>query len=563
MKSKSNNLMLTALVVSSVSLLLGGCSTLQKTANMMGLGGLFAANVETNPQITAKEIRDHVAVLASDAYGGRLPGTQGEALTVDYLQRQFQVAGLAPGNPNGSYTQDVPLVGLTSDADVGISVAGQPLPVRLQKDVVVVSQRLDPRTLLRRVPLVFVGYGVQAPEYNWDDYAGLDVAGKIIVMLVNDPQVEGADNRLDPAYFRGRAMTYYGRWTYKYEIASKLGAAGALVIHNTELAGYPWEVVSGSWGTENFTLDLGDGNKQRVAAEGWLHEDAARELFKRAGYSYELLRRQAAKPGFRGFELPAEASMLIRNTVRNVASKNVVAAVPGTDPKLRDEWVIYSAHWDHLGTNPALTGDQIYNGALDNASGVAGMLEIAQAFAAKPARRSTLFLAVTAEEQGLLGARWYATHPLYPPQATVANINLDGLNIWGPTEDVVVTGMGQSTLEDVLSVQAQAQGRKLRPEASPEKGYYFRSDHFEFAKVGIPALYADSGITPVGGTVAEGKAQRADYVAHRYHKVDDELTDDWNLIGAVQDMELMFAVGQIVANSPTRPSWKPGSEFSR
>lgn len=547
----------------ALSSLLAGCSTLQQTASWVGLGGLFDDKPAANPAITAEELRNHVAVLASDAYGGRLPGTQGETLTVRYLEDQFRQAGLRPGNPDGSYTQDVPLVGLTSDADVGITVAGQPLPVKLQEDVVVVSQRLDARILLRGVPLVFVGHGVQAPEHDWDDYAGLDVKGKILVMLVNDPQVQGADERLDPAYFRGRAMTYYGRWTYKYEIASKLGAAGALVIHNTDLAGYPWEVVSGSWGTENFTLDRGDGNKDRVAVEGWLHENTARELLRLSGYDYETLRRQASKPGFRGFELPAESSMMVRNRVRQVASQNVLAAVPGTDPALRDEWLIYTAHWDHLGTNPALSGDQIYNGALDNASGVAALIELAQAFAVRPARRSTLFLAVTAEEQGLLGARWYAENPVYPAAASVANINMDGLNIWGPTEDVVVTGMGQSTLEDVLDQAARQQGRVLRPESSPEKGYYFRSDHFELAKVGIPALYADSGITPVGGTVDDGMAQRADYVAHRYHKVDDELTDDWNLEGAVLDVEMMFSVGQAVANSATRPTWKPGSEFSR
>jgi len=547
----------------AISAVLASCATLEQTASWVGLGGLFDGDSQVNPAITAEELRNHVAILASDAYGGRLPGTQGETLTVRYLEEQFRKAGLQPGNPDGGYTQDVPLVGLTSDADVGISVAGKPLPVKLQEDVVVVSQRLDPRTLLRRVPMVFVGHGVQAPEYNWDDYAGLDVKGKILVMLVNDPQVQGADDRLDPEYFRGRAMTYYGRWTYKYEIASKLGAAGALVIHNTDMAGYPWEVVSGSWGTENFTLDLGDGNRDRVAVEGWLHEDTARELLRRSGHDYESLRRRASVPGFRGFELPAESSMIVRNSVRRVASQNVLAAVPGTDPALRDEWMIYTAHWDHLGTNPALKGDQIYNGALDNASGVGALLELAQAFVAKPARRSTLFLAVTAEEQGLLGARWYAEHPVYPPSATVANINMDGLNIWGPTEDVVVTGMGQSTLEDVLGHAAAAQGRSLRPESSPEKGYYFRSDHFEFAKIGIPALYADSGITPIGGTLAEGKAQRADYVAHRYHKVDDELTDDWNLEGAVTDVELMFSVGQAVANAPGRPAWKAGSEFAR
>ncbi len=555
--------LLRATLLVGATLALSSCSTVRKTAEWVGLGGLFEESAPAQPAITAAELRRHVEILASDDFEGRLPGTPGGVKTVDYLVEAFRGAGLAPGNPDGSYLQAVPLVGLTSDADMGLHVRGEPLPLRMQRDVVVVSQRVQPRTLLRRAPLVFAGYGVQAPEYGWDDFAGLDVKDKIVVVLVNDPQVEAADGRLDPRAFRGRAMTYYGRWTYKYEQASRMGAAGVLVIHNTEMAGYPWEVVSGSWGTENFTLDSGDGNADRVAVEGWLHEDAARELFRRAGYDYELLRRQAATPGFRGFDLPADASVMVRNDIRRVRSHNVAAAVRGSDPALAEEWVVYSAHWDHLGRNPALEGDQIYNGALDNATGTGGLIELAEAFAAKPARRSALFLAVTAEEQGLLGARYYAENPLYPLERTVANINIDGLNVWGPTEDVVVTGLGQSTLEDTLGTVASAQGRQLRPESSPEKGYYFRSDHFEFAKVGVPALYADSGITPRGGTVEDGKALRADYVAHRYHKVDDEITPDWNLDGAVEDLELMFSVGQVVGNRTARPAWKSGSEFAK
>ncbi|MEN8718690.1 MAG: M28 family metallopeptidase [Oceanococcaceae bacterium] len=539
---------------------LSACSTLQKAGDMLGVGGWFDSG--SSPAITAAELLEHVQILASDAFGGRAPGTRGEDLTVAYLEEQFRKAGLEPGHPDGRYVQSVPLVGLRSDADLGIAVKGEPLPVQMHQDAMLISQRLEPRVALRDVPLVFAGYGVQAPEYGWDDYAGLDVRGKIVVMLVNDPQVRSADDRLDPRYFRGRAMTYYGRWTYKFEMASKLGAAGALVIHNTQQAGYPWEVVSGSWGTENFTLDRGDGNAQRVAVEGWLREDAARGLLEASGHSYDELLRAAATPGFRGIELPATASALVRNTVRRINSRNVVAAIPGTDPALRDEWVVYSAHWDHLGTNPALEGDSIYNGAVDNATGTGGLIEIAQALIAAPPRRSVLFLALTAEEQGLLGAKWYAEHPLYPLERTVANINLDGLNVWGPTEDVVVVGMGQSTLEDVLEAAAAEQGRRIRPEGTPEKGFYFRSDHFEFAKVGVPALFADSGITPRGGNQAQGEQQRADYVRHRYHKVSDEVQPNWNLAGAVQDLELMMRIGQQVGNTTERPRWKPGSEFA-
>lgn len=548
-------------LISLLTATLAACSTMQATANWVG--GLFGGGEGAEVAITAAELRRHVEVLASDAYGGRRPGTRGETLTVNYIRQAFADAGVSPGNPDGSYTQTVPLVGITSSAEAGIHVRGQPLPVAMQKDIVAISERLDPRVNLRRLPLVFAGYGVQAPEFGWDDFAGVDVRGKILLVLVNDPQVMTPEDRLDPRYFRGRAMTYYGRWSYKYEIAAKLGAAGVLVIHNTEMAGYPWEVVSGSWGNEKFTLDLGDGNVGSVAVQGWLHENTAKAIFAGSGQDYEALRRKAAQPGFRAFELPADASIQVRNTVRRVDSENVAGMVRGTDPALNQEWVVYTAHWDHLGTNPALKGDQIYNGALDNATGVGGMLELAQAMAAAPPRRSALFLAVTAEEQGLLGARWYAANPLYPLENTVANINLDGLNVWGPTEDVVVTGMGQSTLEDVLAAEAAVQGRRLREEATPEKGYYFRSDHFEFAKVGIPALFADAGITPVGGTVQDGVALSADYVANRYHKVDDEITPDWNLDGAVQDLELMLAVGKAVANAPTRPQWKAGSEFAK
>lgn len=552
------------LAVAPLLLLLGACATVDRTLGLVGLDGLFGGG-EDVPSLSAEirpaDLHQHVRVLASDAFAGRAPGTVGEELTTQYLVNAFEDAGLAPG-PQGSYLQGVPLVGLQSDADMGLQVQGKPLPLRMSRDAVLVSQRVMPRTVLRRLPLVFVGYGVHAPEYGWDDYAGVDVRGKIAVMLVNDPQVEASDGRLDSAYFKGRSMTYYGRWTYKYEQASRMGAAAALVIHNTAMAGYPWEVVAGSWGTENFTLDRADGNAQRVAAEGWLHEDFARELFARAGYDYELLRRQASRPGFRGFELPASASVMVRNTIRRVQSHNVLATVPGTDPALRDEWVIYSAHWDHLGVNPNLPDDQIYNGAEDNATGVAGLLEVAAAFAQQPARRSMMFLAVTAEEQGLLGARWYAENPVVPLAKTVANINMDRLNVLAPTRDIVIVGRGQSSLEQVLETAAATQGRVLVSESSPEKGYYFRSDHFEFAKRGVPALYADSGKTPRLGDPETLHNYNASYVRDRYHKVDDEYDPSWPMTGAAQDMQLLYLVGQAVANTTRPPHWLPSSEFA-
>lgn len=547
------------LFLTLLSLSLLGCASFNHaiTAPLrwVGLGGDGKA-------IQEKALLRHTRTLASDEFEGRLPGTNGETLTVAYLEQQFRDMGVAPGNPDGSYRQAVPLVGITGQADMGIQVRGKPLPVELQKDVVAVSQRLDPVVRVRQSPMVFVGYGVQAPEYRWDDYKGQDMRGKTLLMLVNDPAVPDALNpgQLDPAAFKGRAMTYYGRWTYKYEIASALGAAAVLVIHETAEAGYPWEVVSGSWGTENFTLDAGDGNRNRVAVEGWLHSSLAGQLFAASGYDFDALKAAAARRDFQPIELPARASIQVRNTVRKVASNNVIGMVAGSSQP--NEYLIYTAHWDHLGRDRSLNGDQIYNGALDNATGTAGLLELARVFAAKPVARSVLFLAVTAEEQGLLGSRYYAENPLYPLHQTVANINMDGLNTWGKTSDVLIVGQGQNTLEDNLSAAAAKQSRVVLPEAEPEKGYYYRSDHFEFAKQGVPALYTGKGTQYLGREPEFGARKRAEYVSQDYHKVSDEMKPDWDFSGAVQDLELLEMVGRAVANSQSQPQWKPGSEFA-
>ena len=515
--------------------------------------------------LTAERFLEHVRVLASDKFEGRAPGTEGEALTVEYLSAQFAALGLKPGNPDGRWVQDVPLVGITGKRGATMTAGGKRMRMQFPQDYVSVSRRFTENVEVKDTDMVFVGYGVVAPEYGWDDYKGVDVRGKTIVMLINDPPIPRADDaaKLDDSMFGGRAMTYYGRWTYKYEIASEKGAAAALIVHETGPAGYPYEVVSGSWGRENFDIDRDDGNVGRVPIEGWLTEERARKLFQLSGQSFDELKQAALKKDFKPVALPAKASFSMKNTLRRVKSKNVVAKLEGSDPALKDQYVVYSAHWDHLGKDPNLQGDQIFNGALDNATGTAALVELARAYTKLPAppRRSMLFLAVTAEEKGLLGSKWYAQHPLYPLTQTVANINMDGIEILGRTNDVVVVGKGQSTLEDTLADQVKAQGRTLVPEHTPEKGSYYRSDHFEFAKVGVPALYQHSGEDYVGKPEGWGRKMSEDFTALHYHKVSDEIRPEWDVAGAVQEMQLLLRVGVDVASTDQWPQWKQGSEF--
>jgi Zn-dependent M28 family amino/carboxypeptidase len=514
--------------------------------------------------ITSDGIMSHIRVLASDAFGGRAPGTAGEDSTVAYLTAQFQALGLSPGNPDGSYVQNVELIGYTGTATASIRIGQQAVPMRPLVDYVAVSRHDSAQVRVESSDLVFVGYGVQAPEYDWDDYKGLDVSGKTVLILVGDPPIPDSNDstQLDSAQFRGKAMTYYGRWTYKYEKASELGAAAAIIIHQTGPAGYPWEVVSGSWGGENLDI-TGAGGGQRVAVEGWITEAKARDIFLAAGRDFDGVTRHARNRSFTPVSMFGTASFTVRNTVRRIQSRNVVARLEGSDPAMRDEYVVYSAHWDHFGRNPSLQGDQIMNGALDNASGTAQMLSIAQAFTQlDPApKRSMLFLAVTAEEFGLLGAKYYAQNPLYPLAKTVANINIDGINQWGRTSDLVVIGLGNSTLDDVLDTVAIASGRTLVPDPESEKGFFYRSDHFEFAKQGVPALYTDVGVNYLDKPAGYGLQKRAEYTANDYHKVSDEIKPDWDLSGAVEDARLLFEVGYRVAQSPTWPEWKPGTEF--
>lgn len=515
---------------------------------------------------SASRILERTKILASDDFEGRAPGSPGEEKTVAYLIKEFKALGLKPGNPDGTYIQNVPLVGITSTPTLTFTLDGRSLPMENINEYVACSSRVVPRVETKDSEVVFVGYGVVAPEYGWDDYKGVDVRGKTVVMLVNDPPVvDPATGQLDPKVFGGKAMTYYGRWTYKYEIAAAKGAVGCFIVHETAAAAYPFAVIVGSRSRENFEISAPDKNAGHVALEGWLTLDAARKLFSTAGKDYDTLKARAAQRDFVPVSLGAKASFTIENTLRNVASKNVLALLPGSDPTLRDELLIYTAHWDHLGIDPRLKGDQIYNGAADNAAGVAVMLEIAQSFQALPPaqrpKRSILFLSVTAEEKGLLGSRFYAQNPLYPLSRTLADINMDGANQFGPTTDMATVGFGASMIDDIGIAVAQDQGRTMQPEAHPERGSYYRSDHFEFAKVGVPSYYPKSGKLFIGRESDFGEKLINDYIANDYHKVTDEVKPAWTFEGAAQDTEFLVQVGLRIANGDKWPEWKPGNEF--
>jgi Zn-dependent M28 family amino/carboxypeptidase len=526
--------------------------TAQKAAPM----GLPKAALDL---ITADGVMTHIKVLASDKYEGRGPGTRGEELSINYIADQFKQAGLTPGNPDGTYFQKVPLVGITTnqDAEMRVKAAGKDMKLKFGQDFVARTVRVVDKTSFD-ADMVFVGYGVVAPEYGWDDYKGMDVRGKVLVMLVNDPPVPDpkAPSKLSEKMFKGRAMTYYGRWTYKYEIAAEKGAAGVLIVHETEPAAYPWAVPRGSFTIENFDLVSKDNNMSRVNIEGWITSDKTRELFGTVGMSFDAMKKAALRKDFKPVPLNAHAKLTVENKIRRIESNNVVGKLEGSDPKMKDEYVIYMAHWDHLGIGSANEqGDKIYNGALDNASGCAGLIELARALKAlpKPPARSIMFLSVTAEEKGLIGSKYYAENPLYPLDKTVAVINMDGLNQWGPTRDVTVIGLGNSTLDDVLRAAAAEKGRVLRSDPEPEKGYYYRSDHFNFAKEGVPALYPKDGVDFIGKPADFGKKKRNEYTDKDYHKPSDEIKPDWDLSGAAEDLRLYLTVGYRIANTEKRP----------
>jgi len=514
--------------------------------------------------ITPDGLLAHIKVLASDEFEGRSPGTKGEELSVKYIADQFKQIGLKPGNPDGTYMQEVPLAGIKSEPRMSFTIADKTMDLKYPDDFVASSARLQPEIKIDKAGVVFVGYGVVAPEYGWNDYKNVDVRGKTLLMLIGDPPVPDPKDpaKLSDKMFKGKAMTYYGRWTYKYEIAAQKGAAAAIIIHETEPAAYPWQVVRSSWAKENFELDNPNKNMDAVSARSWITLDTAKKLLADCGQDFDALKKSAITKEFRPVALNAKANIEIKQQIRSFKSHNVIGKLEGDDPKLRDEYIIYTAHWDHLGRHPELQGDQIFNGAIDNASGVASVIQLAAGFKKlnPPPKRSVLFMATTAEEAGLLGAKYYAEHPLYPLEKTLADINLDSMNVWGKARDIEDLSLGFSTLDDVLAAAAKRQGRSAIPDSRPDKGKIYRADNFEFSKVGLPSLYVGKG-EHLLSRPETAPLKSDEYDSTDYHQATDEVRPDWDLAGAVQDVQLLFEVGYEVANGDKFPEWKASSEF--
>ena len=519
-------------------------------------------SVHDHAQSGSPFIRDslvkHIIVLASDSFQGRKPFTLGETRTVDYLQSQFRSLGLEPGNEN-SFLQEVPMVQITPIADPQMKVeyAKGSFDLNRATDYVLATENTDSVITLDKSELVFAGYGVVAPEYNWNDYAGMNVKGKVVLVMVNDPGYGTSDTSI----FKGKTMTYYGRWTYKYEEAARQGAKACFIIHNTTAASYPFSVVQNSWGSSNLYLDKRGSEQYYCSLRGWVSADAAKKLLAAAGKDSSLLMK-ANNHGFKAISLGEKLTTKVRVQTVYKTSRNVIAKITGS--KRPDEYILYTAHWDHLGIGkPDANGDSIFNGALDNASGTAALLEMARAFKhleVKPGR-TILFLAVTGEEQGLLGSEYYGQHAIYPLKKTVADLNMDVISPNEKTNDIVITGYGQNELENDVEEIGKTQGRYIAPESKPEAGHYFRSDHFSLAKVGVPALDVKGGIDIVGKGKDYGQKEEEDYVSNHYHSRSDEYNPNWTFEGGMQDMELLFLIGKKLAFESSWPAWKPGSEF--
>lgn len=523
---------------------------------------IFATAACTAPDhelISEEGLRYYIKNLASDEFMGRKPFTEGETKTVAYIKKEFENLGLEPGNDT-SYFQDVPMVELEAVDVSPLTIGAKNKTVLLQykNDFVALSRRVVDRISVLNSEIVFAGYGIVAPEYKWNDYENLDVKDKVVMVLVNDPGFTTKDSTL----FKGETMTYYGRWTYKYEEAARQGAKGIIIIHDTKPASYPWSVVRNGWTGSNLYLKADDNNMSRCEFEGWVSLQAAKAIFAMAGKKDYDFTHEAVNQDFMPFSLNLNLSLGFKNKIKNSTSKNVVGLLKGsTNP---EEVIIYSGHWDHFGVGPVVDGDSIFNGAVDNASGVASILEIAHAFVHQenPPKRSVLFMAVTGEEQGLLGSEYYASHPIFNPAKSVANINIDALSPFGPMKDLTVVGLGQSEMEDIAEEIATQQGRYISPDPNPGAGSFFRSDHFNFAKVGIPALYAKGEKEHLTKGVEYITKLSEDYNANRYHRQSDNYSEDWDMAGMVQDTDLFFKVGQKLANDPTLwPKWKEGSEF--
>lgn len=514
---------------------------------------------DTMTEITGPDMAWRIQTLASDEFAGRAPSTPGGRAASQWIADEFERMGVEPAGENGTYFQTVPLVEATLDtatAEIDITVNGEPMGLEMGNDVVFWTKRLNGRQEIDASDLVFVGYGIVAPEYGWNDYEGLDMTGRTAVILVNDPGYATGDEDL----FNGNAMTYYGRWTYKYEEAMRQGAEGAIVIHQTEPASYGWHVVAGSWQGAQYDLETETAN-DRAALEGWITEDVARRLFEATGLDFDALTEAAHQPGFEA--VPMEGAVLdaaFDTQINRLESRNVAGVIPGTQRP--DEYVLYMAHWDHLGETITLnSADGIYNGAVDNATGTAAIMEVAEMMAANPSERSALFVAVTLEESGLLGSAFFGENPLVPLDQIVGGINMDGMLPTGPTSDVVVIGYGSSELEDILAEAAAEQDRTLAPDPNPAAGYFYRSDHISLAKLGVPMLYADGGSTHVEYGAAFGEEIDSAYRARAYHNFDDEFSHDWDFDALARDARLMGNVGLRIANSSDWPNWYDGNEF--
>jgi Zn-dependent M28 family amino/carboxypeptidase len=512
-------------------------------------------------QINKDTLQAPIRYLADDLLEGRGPATRGDKLAQLYLATTLQRLGFQPGAGNGSYIQPVPVVGITAgvpktwDFHPTSGKGNDNVTLKFWDQFIAASGVQNEKSVIDNAEIVFVGYGIQAPEYQWDDYKGMDLKGKVLLMMNNDPD-------WDPKLFEGKRRLYYGRWDYKYEIAGRQGAAGAIIIHTTPSAGYGWQVVQNSWTGTQF--ELPDEGRPRIQVAAWTTEDAARQLAKLGGFDLDALRKQAQSRDFKPVPLGVATSLTLTNKIEKTQTANVAGLLPGSDPKLKDEVVIYTAHHDHLGVGePDKSGDKIYNGAVDNAAGVAQILAIARAYAAlpQPPKRSILFLLVAGEEQGLLGSEYYAKHPTFPPGKIAANINYDGGNIFGRTTDLTYIGLGKSSLDKVVKDLAAKQGRTVVGDQFPDKGFFYRSDQFSFAKIGVPAIYLDSGTHFRGKPEAWGKKTLEAWEAAHYHQPSDEMTPDWNFDGMIEDARLGFEAGLAIADDPKLPAWTPGDEF--
>ncbi len=513
---------------------------------------------EALKSVTPQSLLSHVRFLSHDLLEGRAPGTRGDLLTQNYIATQMQLLGLQPGGEKGSYTQRVPIVAMKTDKSVtlNLSANGSIAQLNFGPDFIIFPGNQETEVSVKDAEIVFVGYGIVAPEQQWDDYKDVDVSGKILLMMNNDPSTD------DKAFFGGKARTYYGRWTYKYEIAAKKGAAGAIVIHTTESAGYGWNVVESSWSGERFELSQKPGIP-RLAFKAWTSQDATQKIMTMAGKNLAQLVADAETREFKPVPLGVKLFTTLKTSKRNVETANVLGVLPGSDPSLKEEAIIFTAHHDHFGIGKPIDGDSIYNGALDNATGTSAVLGLARMYSALPRapKRTMIFATVAAEEYGLIGSQYYAENPTVPPARLAANINIDGLNIFGRTKDIIMVGLGKSSIDNTLKSVAAWQGREVKPDQFPEQGSFYRSDQFNFAKIGVPCMYLDAGIEYIGKPADFGKKKVDEYISKNYHQPSDEVEADWELSGAVEDLQLMFLVGLTLANNPEMPAWNKGDEF--